>query len=87
MTGAKEPEVIEYLRQEARDGSVFLYNVRGGVDCAISVILDEFETLTRERDDAMQDAARQLELRYAANRELVALQREFDALKAAEVAP
>ena len=54
MTDAKEPEVIEYLRQEARDGSVFLYNVRGGVTCAISVILDEFATLTRERDAAVK---------------------------------
>jgi hypothetical protein len=41
-----------------------------------------FATLTRERDAAVQDAARQLDLRYDANRELVALQREFDALKA-----
>ena len=39
-------------------------------------------TLTRERDAAVQDAAHQLDLRYAANRELVALQRETDALKA-----
>ena len=54
MTDAKEPEVIEYLRQEARDGSEFLYNVRGGVVCAISVILDEFDTLTRERDEAVK---------------------------------
>jgi hypothetical protein len=58
MMDAKEPEVIEYLRQEARDGSVFLYNVRGGVACAISVILDEFTTLTRERDEARKDTAR-----------------------------
>jgi len=39
-------------------------------------------TLTRERDAAVQDAAHQLDLRYAANRELVALQRETDVLKA-----
>jgi hypothetical protein len=54
MTDAKEPLVIEYLRQEARDGSEFLYDVRGGVVCATSVVLDEFDTLTRERDAAVQ---------------------------------
>jgi hypothetical protein len=50
MTDAKEPEVIEYLRQEERDGSEFLYNLWEGVVCATSVILDEWDTLTRERD-------------------------------------
>ena len=71
---AKEPEVIEYLRQEARDGSVFLYNVRGGVACATSVILDEFDTLTRERDDALaeRDALRALvKLAYYFGRNVV----------------
>jgi hypothetical protein len=38
-------------------------------------------TLTRERDAAVQDAAHQLELRFDANRELVALQQETDALR------
>ena len=50
MTDAKEPLVIEYLRQEARDGSEFLYDVYGGVVCATSMVLDGFATLTRERD-------------------------------------
>ena len=70
---AKEPEVIEYLRQEARDGSVFLYNVRGGVACATSVILDEFDTLIRERDKlaARLEAAIELEAEVSgANRRL-----------------
>jgi hypothetical protein len=44
-------------------------------------LLDHIDTLTAERDAAVQDAARQLDLRYAANRELVALQRETDALR------
>ena len=52
MTDAKEPLVIEYLRQEARDGSEFLYDVYGGVVCATSMVLDGFDTLTRERDAA-----------------------------------
>jgi hypothetical protein len=55
MTDAKEPLVIEYLRQEARDGSEFLYDVYGGVVCATSMVLDGFATLTRERDEARKE--------------------------------
>jgi hypothetical protein len=55
MTDAKEPLVIEYLRQEARDGSEFLYDVYGGVVCATSIVLDGFDTLTRERDAARKE--------------------------------
>jgi hypothetical protein len=43
---------------------------------------DCIRNLVFQRDDAALDAKRQLDLRYAANRELVALQRETDALKA-----
>jgi uncharacterized protein with PhoU and TrkA domain len=55
MTDATEPLVIEYLRQEARDGSEFLYDVYGGVVCATSMVLDGFATLTRERDEARKE--------------------------------
>lgn len=44
-------------------------------------LAQEAATLRAERDAAVQDATRQLDLRFAANRELVALQRETDALK------
>jgi hypothetical protein len=86
MTDAKEPEVIEYLRQEARDGSEFLYNVRGGVVCATSVVLYEFDTLTRERDEAMVMLGWTKELSLwqaaaAANQEVGHLRAELDALQ------
>jgi len=47
----------------------------------LNAATEQITTLTRERDAAVQDAARQLDLRYAANRELVALQRETDAMR------
>jgi hypothetical protein len=73
MTDAKEPLVIEYLRQEARDGSEFLYDVYGGVVCATSMVLDGFDTLTRERDEARAviEAAKALKTQLAAERAVV----------------
>jgi hypothetical protein len=78
---------------DAKDVSVTIddtvYTRKNGVWTATTIwhneadMLDHIETLTRERDAAVQDATRQLDFRFDANRELVALQREFDALREA----
>jgi hypothetical protein len=83
---AKEPEVIEYLRQKARDDSVLLYDVRGGVVCATSAVLDEFDTLTRERDEALlmlgwTKESSLWQAAAAANQEVGHIRAERDALK------
>jgi hypothetical protein len=64
----------------------------GCEDAYKSASLDDVLALRAERDAAVQDATRQLDLRYAANRELVALQRDVRAaltaaLSALEVQP
>jgi hypothetical protein len=48
---------------------------------ALIVAEGQRDQLRAERDAAVQDATRQLDLRWDANRELVALQREADALR------
>jgi hypothetical protein len=87
MTDAKEPLVIEYLRQEARDGSVFLYDVCGGAVCATSTVLAAFDTLTRERDEALvmlgwTKESSLWQAAAAANQEVGHIRAERDALKA-----
>lgn len=54
------------------------------LDFTLTELRAKIYTLTCERDAAVQDAKHQLELRFDANRELVALQREFDALRVLE---
>jgi predicted nucleic acid-binding Zn-ribbon protein len=79
MMDAKEPLVIEYLRQEARDGSEFLYDVYGGVVCATSMVLDGFATLTRERDVLRERLDNHNEAWVALNDAYATLTRERDA--------
>jgi hypothetical protein len=84
MTDVKGPAFIESLLHVEELGRSLLYDVYGNEVCSIPDILNHIDTLTRERDAAVQDATHQLELRYAANRELVALQRETDVLRVLE---
>jgi glucosamine 6-phosphate synthetase-like amidotransferase/phosphosugar isomerase protein len=50
MTDAKEPEVIRTLRQDVRDGNVFLHDKHNEIVCATAVILQAYDALRVERD-------------------------------------
>lgn len=45
-----EPEVIRTLRQDVRDGNVFLHDEHNEIVCATAVILQAYDTLRAERD-------------------------------------
>ena len=52
-----EPEVIRTLRQDVRDGNVFLHDKHNEIVCATSVILQAYDALRAERDALRTDNA------------------------------
>ena len=54
---AGEPEVIRTLRQEVRDGNVFLHDKHNEVVCATAVILQAYDALTAQLAAANADGA------------------------------
>ena len=53
MTDAKKPEVITQLLHSEECGRSVLYDVYGNAICIIAAILNHIDTLTRERDEAV----------------------------------